>query len=117
MSDNLLEAKTRTQMSGAGSPVPSGAIIFVKTIQQLFFPFVVRFSYSILTNISQQLTIGRHALQHFLYVFHCKIEPVASVRPKFSSIDDSHSFSARSRSSLTLQCPAQGFPVPSFRYD
>lgn len=34
MSDNLLEAKTQTQMSGAGSPVPSGAIIFVKIIQQ-----------------------------------------------------------------------------------
>lgn len=34
MSDNLLEAKTRTQMSGAGSPVPSGAIIFVKITQQ-----------------------------------------------------------------------------------
>lgn len=36
--------------------------------------------------------------------------------PKFSSDDRVHSFIRAKGSTSTLFCPAQGFPVPSFRY-
>ncbi|XP_025152800.1 Down syndrome cell adhesion molecule-like protein Dscam2 isoform X50 [Harpegnathos saltator] len=43
-------------------------------------------------------------------------EPVGSVRPKFPTIDDSRSFRTTKDGSVTLQCPAQGFPVPLYKW-
>ncbi|KAI4496433.1 hypothetical protein M0804_000243 [Polistes exclamans] len=42
-------------------------------------------------------------------------EPVGSVRPKFPTIDDSRSFRTTMDGSVTLLCPAQGFPVPLYK--
>ncbi|XP_014598812.1 PREDICTED: Down syndrome cell adhesion molecule-like protein Dscam2 isoform X26 [Polistes canadensis] len=43
-------------------------------------------------------------------------EPVGAKAPKFSSDDRVHSFIRAKGSTSTLFCPAQGFPVPSFRW-
>ncbi|KAH0567639.1 hypothetical protein KQX54_011178 [Cotesia glomerata] len=40
------------------------------------------------------------------------LEPIGSARPKFPTIDDSRSFRTTMDGSVTLLCPAQGFPVP-----
>ncbi|XP_076390047.1 Down syndrome cell adhesion molecule 1 isoform X23 [Megachile rotundata] len=43
-------------------------------------------------------------------------EPVASTRPKFPSLADSQTFKVVLGGAMTLLCPAQGFPVPSYRW-
>ncbi|XP_043494227.1 Down syndrome cell adhesion molecule-like protein Dscam2 isoform X28 [Polistes fuscatus] len=43
-------------------------------------------------------------------------EPVASTRPKFSSLHDSQTFKVSLGGAMTLLCPAQGFPVPLHRW-
>ncbi|XP_019889918.1 Down syndrome cell adhesion molecule-like protein Dscam2 isoform X32 [Ooceraea biroi] len=43
-------------------------------------------------------------------------EPVASARPKFPSLADSQGFKVYLGGAMTLLCPAQGFPVPSYRW-
>ncbi|XP_025152760.1 Down syndrome cell adhesion molecule-like protein Dscam2 isoform X11 [Harpegnathos saltator] len=43
-------------------------------------------------------------------------EPVASARPKFPSLADSQGFKMYLGGAMTLLCPAQGFPVPSYRW-
>ncbi|XP_015172326.1 PREDICTED: Down syndrome cell adhesion molecule-like protein Dscam2 isoform X44 [Polistes dominula] len=43
-------------------------------------------------------------------------EPVGAKAPKFSSDDRVNSFIRAKGSTSTLFCPAQGFPVPSFRW-
>lgn len=42
-------------------------------------------------------------------------EPLGAKGPKFSSDDRVNSFVRAAGGSSTLLCPAQGFPVPSFR--
>lgn len=46
-----------------------------------------------------------------------KIEPVASVKPKFPSLDKSRTFESKQFLSVTLLCQAQAFPVPAFRWN
>ncbi|XP_061930184.1 cell adhesion molecule Dscam2 isoform X34 [Apis cerana] len=43
-------------------------------------------------------------------------EPVASTRPKFPSLADLQAFKMALGGAMTLLCPAQGFPVPSYRW-
>ncbi|XP_024939100.1 Down syndrome cell adhesion molecule-like protein Dscam2 isoform X36 [Cephus cinctus] len=43
-------------------------------------------------------------------------EPIGSVRPKFPTSDDSRSFRTTRDGSVTLLCPAQGFPVPLHKW-
>ncbi|KAH0567640.1 hypothetical protein KQX54_011180 [Cotesia glomerata] len=43
------------------------------------------------------------------------VEPVASARPKFQTMADSQAFRVTLGGAMTLLCPAQGFPVPSYR--
>lgn len=43
-------------------------------------------------------------------------EPVGSVRPKFPSISNINGLVTSTNGTLPLLCPAQGFPVPSYRY-
>lgn len=47
--------------------------------------------------------------------FYNFIEPVSSASPKLTSGDKLISVEASQRKSITLLCPAQGFPVPSYR--
>jgi hypothetical protein len=51
-----------------------------------------------------------------LILSHLKIDPVASKAPAFSTTSHSVSFKMRFGEAFTLLCPAQGFPVPSFKY-
>ncbi|OXU29267.1 hypothetical protein TSAR_012207 [Trichomalopsis sarcophagae] len=44
------------------------------------------------------------------------VEPVAGVRPKFSTSENSRTYTNRFGEPLTLFCPAQAFPVPVFSY-
>lgn len=44
------------------------------------------------------------------------VEPVGRVSPKFTTGDKSRAFDANGGDSVTLLCPAQAFPAPSFRY-
>lgn len=44
-------------------------------------------------------------------------EPVGSVRPKFPTMDNLNGLSVVLGGEMPLLCPAQGFPVPSHRYD
>lgn len=43
------------------------------------------------------------------------IEPASSSRPQLSGGTDFFRFSSAASKSVTLQCPAQGFPVPFYR--
>lgn len=43
-------------------------------------------------------------------------EPVGSVRPKFPSVSNINGLITSMNGTLPLLCPAQGFPVPSYRY-
>ncbi|XP_053593559.1 cell adhesion molecule Dscam2 isoform X25 [Microplitis demolitor] len=43
-------------------------------------------------------------------------EPVGLARPKFSTIDKSRTFETYEGRGVTLQCPAQGYPVPLFKW-
>ncbi|XP_039283560.1 Down syndrome cell adhesion molecule-like protein Dscam2 isoform X27 [Nilaparvata lugens] len=43
-------------------------------------------------------------------------EPVGSVKPKFSGFVDGIKMEMRQKSQITLLCPAQGFPVPMYRW-
>lgn len=42
-------------------------------------------------------------------------EPVGSVKPKFTTVAKSLTFETRQMESMTVLCPAQGYPVPLFR--
>lgn len=42
------------------------------------------------------------------------LEPVSSTKPKFPT-DDIHTSLVRIRSSFQMLCPAQGYPVSSYR--
>ncbi len=44
------------------------------------------------------------------------VEPIGGASPKFSARDKINAYSAKSSEILALDCPAQGFPVPAFRY-
>lgn len=48
---------------------------------------------------------------------HVVAEPVGSVRPKFPSVSNINGLTVVTNGTLPLLCPAQGFPVPSHRYD
>ena len=43
------------------------------------------------------------------------VEPASSSRPQVSGSTDFFRFSAAATNSVTVQCPAQGFPVPFYR--
>ncbi|XP_071567228.1 Down syndrome cell adhesion molecule 1 isoform X19 [Temnothorax nylanderi] len=43
-------------------------------------------------------------------------EPVGSVRPKFPSVSNINGLITSTNGTLPLLCPAQGFPVPSYRW-
>nr|XP_012216028.1 PREDICTED: Down syndrome cell adhesion molecule-like protein Dscam2 isoform X14 [Linepithema humile] len=43
-------------------------------------------------------------------------EPVGLAKPKFSTIDKSRTFEIAEAQGLTLQCPAQAYPVPFFKW-
>lgn len=45
-----------------------------------------------------------------------QLEPVATKKPKFSSDAKFTGYERVRGDDLTLLCPAQGFPVPSYRY-
>jgi len=47
---------------------------------------------------------------------HFIIEPVGSVRPKIVSADKLNVVESATSENATLLCPAQSYPVPSFRY-
>ena len=49
----------------------------------------------------------------WIYVF---LEPVGSALPKFSSKDKINAFIAEKSTTVSLMCPAQGHPLPSFRF-
>ena len=44
------------------------------------------------------------------------VEPIGSALPKFASKDKINAFSAGTLSTLSLMCPAQGYPLPAFRF-
>lgn len=44
------------------------------------------------------------------------LEPVATKAPKFSNDAKKSWYDKTSGLDITLFCPAQGFPVPSYRY-
>lgn len=56
---------------------------------------------------------SRNFKSHSCNVF---LEPLGVKAPNFSTDDRSSSFIRTINDSLTLQCPAQGYPVPMFRY-
>lgn len=70
----------------------------------------------------EQVKSKREFFNSFLYQRSIHIgtilvlsEPMGAKGPKFSSDDRVHSFIRAAGSASSLQCPAQGFPVPSFR--
>lgn len=51
-----------------------------------------------------------------LWSFVVQLEPVATKKPKFSSDMKKVWYDRVRGDDLTLFCPAQGFPVPMYRY-
>lgn len=45
------------------------------------------------------------------------VEPVSSTRPRFATDSKLVLLERTARLSLSLACPGQGFPVPSFRLE
>ncbi|XP_050305216.1 cell adhesion molecule Dscam2 isoform X37 [Anthonomus grandis grandis] len=43
-------------------------------------------------------------------------EPVASVKPKFPTLDNSRGFDGYQDQTITILCPAQAFPSPAYRW-
>ena len=44
------------------------------------------------------------------------IEPIGLTKPKFSSIVSLSAFEKSLNDGMAITCPAQGLPLPSFRY-
>ena len=44
------------------------------------------------------------------------VEPIGGTKPKFSQESESSTFTKQSGLQLSLLCPAQGAPLPSFRF-
>ncbi|KAI4460603.1 basigin related [Holotrichia oblita] len=44
-------------------------------------------------------------------------EPIGSVKPKFPAVDNLRGFIAGNKRAVTLLCPGQGYPVPTYRYE
>ncbi|KAK6620955.1 hypothetical protein RUM43_011254 [Polyplax serrata] len=61
--------------------------------------------------IPQSLTSGTY--DELVFCFHP--EPVGRIKPRFPSSVDVLGFRGLADQSLTILCPAQGFPVPSIR--
>ena len=43
------------------------------------------------------------------------LEPIGGAKPKFSTFGTGTEWKFRSESAIALNCPAQGYPLPSFR--
>ena len=43
------------------------------------------------------------------------VDPIGGTKPKFSQESESSTFTKKSGQQLSLLCPAQGAPLPSFR--
>ena len=53
-----------------------------------------------------------------MYLFiMCNIEPIGGAKPKFSMVAKGLQIVHGSKNSITLSCPAQGFPLPAFRLE
>ncbi len=50
-----------------------------------------------------------------IYISPFSAEPIGGAKPKFSQDSKSNTFVRESGSMLSLMCPAQGSPIPSFR--
>ena len=50
-----------------------------------------------------------------LLLFSSLLEPIGGAGPKFNSKSETSSFKVQQLSIYALLCPAQGFPIPSFR--
>ena len=44
------------------------------------------------------------------------LEPIGGAAPKFSARDKINAFSTKMTHTIALDCPAQGYPGPAFRY-
>ena len=47
----------------------------------------------------------------------CNTESIGRAKPKFSMVAKGLRIVHRSKNSITLSCPAQGFPLPAFRLE
>ena len=70
--------------------------------------------------VSHGARIGRMHLFFFFFFFFFRstarfAEPVASARPKLSTTINLIGLATNTNGSLPLFCPAQGFPLPSYR--
>ena len=50
------------------------------------------------------------------FAFPFSIEPIGGAKPKFSQKAESLTFTENAGAQLALLCPAQGSPIPSFRF-
>ncbi|CAD1475950.1 unnamed protein product [Heterotrigona itama] len=63
-----------------------------------------------------QVTPSRSVSFLDLFLDAGNAEPVGSVRPKFPSVSNINGLTMVTNGTLPFLCPAQGFPVPSYRY-
>lgn len=69
-----------------------------------------------LSSSSIQVSLDKSALvQVALFTFDF-LEPIGSTKPKFSEDVNSKSINRVEGSAVTLVCPAQGSPMPAFRF-
>ena len=46
----------------------------------------------------------------------CFVEPIGGAKPQFNSKSESWTFKTETMTEFSLMCPAQAFPLPSFRW-
>ena len=128
-----------------GSPIPS--FRFVRLLYSQPFEWGTRFKFSLqhllfatqeppaslslkfyLENVLEDSTVSTHSLlysarvhqsicQFISVTLSCIIEPVGGSTPKFSGKLTSSSLKEAANRPFSLSCPAQGSPVPSYRYN
>lgn len=64
-----------------------------------------------------QIKIFKDIMQYQVLGYFPSVEPVSGAPPKLTSGDKVRTSQSSHNASATLMCPAQGFPVPSYRLD
>ena len=78
--------------------------------------FLTLFYFLQMEHPSQVQVATKVQLSKLTLSFSLHQEPIGSTKPKFASKLDLQAFKEVAGSPMALTCPAQGSPVPAFRY-
>nr|XP_040576477.1 Down syndrome cell adhesion molecule-like protein Dscam2 isoform X20 [Lepeophtheirus salmonis] len=103
----LLVAMSFTHLDGKYVVLPSGELQIRNVVpEDGFKTYKCRTKHKLTGETKLSATAGKLVIT----------EPIGSSAPKFSTTDKYRGIDMKAFSSITLICPAMGFPVPSFRW-